>query len=206
MMYAFTPPPRSGMFSAPQWGQRTSGSAGTAKDTAAVVRPRFIIGFVLNYLNHLGGMCGTPAPVFTDREQFLFDIPRGHRIPQFDILVVNAQPTSGQVPEFDNAQMNDLITKLALHNSVICTNPTTAKNALTADCSILRIGQMAQRCSLIVGVATGPIWTTFNRQNRHVRRHILLSPMRLDYGPAVPIACHANMASVEAALQSEGWL
>lgn len=166
-----------------------------------------IIDFVMNYMNHLGGLSGTPAPVFTSREQFLFDLPhRGLGMPIYDVLVVNAQPTSGQVPDFDNAALNTLIGRLAESRSVICTNPTTAINALTYCGSIRRIGELSMRCRLIIGVATGPIWTTFNTQNRSTPRHILLAPQWLDYGPTVPITNHINVASVDAALQLEGWL
>jgi len=166
-----------------------------------------IIAFVQQYMNHLGGLAGTPAPVFTDPKQFLFELPRPNfRVPQFDVLVVNAQPTSGQVPEFDNAHLNDLIARLAIHYSVITTNPTTARNALTYDATILRIAELSCHCSLIIGVATGPIWATFNTRNASTPRHILLSPQWLDYGPTVPIANHANVNSVQAALERTGWL
>lgn len=166
-----------------------------------------IIGFICNYLNHCGGLAGTPAPLFTDKAQFLFDLPRSNaRIPHFDILVVNAQPTSGQVPNFDNARLNDLIGRLAQHYSVVCTNETTAKNALVLDASIMRIAEYSKHCTLIIGVATGPIWLTFNTHNAGTPRHILLSPQHLDYGPTVPIKNHARVESVEQKLEETGWL
>jgi hypothetical protein len=166
-----------------------------------------IVGFIVDYFNHLGGVCGTPAPTFTSREQFLFDLPRSNaRIPHFDILMVNAQPTSGQVPNFDNAKLNDLIGRLAQHYSVVCTTPTTAKNALVLDASILRIAHYSMRCSMIIGVATGPIWLTFNTQNAGTPRHILLSPQHLDYGPTVPIMNHCSVESIEQALAKDNWI
>lgn len=166
-----------------------------------------IIALILNYFNHVGGLAGTASPLFTAKEQFLFDLPhRGNSYPAFDVLVVNAQPTSGQVPGFDNAALNDLIGKLALRRSVVCTNPTTALNAMTYCGSIRRIAELSMHCRLIVGVATGPIWATFNTQNRSVPRHILLAPQHLDYGPTVPITNHADVLGVEEALMKEGWL
>lgn len=166
-----------------------------------------IIGFIIDYFNHMGGVAGMPHPLFANREHFLFDLPRSNaRIPHFDILMVNAQPTSGQVPEFCNAQLNELIGRLAQHYSVVCTNPTTAKNALVLDASILRIGHYSQHCGLIIGVATGPLWLTFNTQNRGTPRHVLLAPQHLDYGPTVPIQSHGNVTGLTQALEATGWL
>lgn len=166
-----------------------------------------IMGFVLNYMNHVGGKCGTPAPLFTNREQFLFDVPPPtDRMAHYDILVVNAQPCSGQVLGFDNAELNALIERLATRNSVICTNPTTAKNALVVNASLLRIAHLSQRCGCIIGIATGPLWLTFNRANRTTPRHVLLNPMHLDYGPTVPITNHLTVASIEQAMFKGGWL
>lgn len=165
-----------------------------------------LVDYLMKWGNNIARECGVvPAP-FLHRQQMLCDFPAIQRhvdAPEFDILIINAQPGSAQVVGFDNREMNALIAKLASKHKVLCTNPTDsgAPEIMTSICGI---GNLSLRAKLIVAVSTGAaacIHNTFAEPNTM----LLLDPIRLDYGRH-NITHFANCREVESVLQIGGWL
>ena len=141
---------------------------------------------------------------------FLFDYPALKLEPfiglgdsplaqDWDILLVNSAPLSGQWSAYSPAGFDALCRDLlARGHRVITTRPTATPAACTSrhDLSITGIGRLSQRCRAIVGCVTGPLWPTLNTFNRHtveLRVH-LLDHERVDYLPATTV--HANHLSL----------
>jgi hypothetical protein len=82
----------------------------------------------------------------------------------FDTLVVNSEPRSNQLPNFCHLFFNKRIKELLnAGKKVITTNPTgMCLSTLEMGMDVTDIGCLSKYCSEIEGVATGPIWTTFN--------------------------------------------
>lgn len=88
-----------------------------------------------------------------------------------DVLVVNSQPCSGQLLAYDKVEYFDpLLEQLAAKGlRVVCTQKTEVQGvSCTTDfgLSVTDIGHISLRTRIIVGVATGPLWPTFNVWNQ----------------------------------------
>ena len=157
----------------------------------------------------LADLMGVSNPV-TCRESMLFDYPalinQENRkagnfwdTPDFDVLVINSPPGSGQLAGYDEyALWETAIQICAKGRKVVCTHrPRGSVNGhdnlrVTTDraLTVTQIGNLSLRCHTIVMVSTGPSWPTFNRWNAsviqcmdkasHPRRIILLEPERVN--------------------------
>lgn len=122
-------------------------------------------------------------PALVDSEHILRD-------QRFDFLFINSRPCSGQLPAYDSIDYFDgLITKLvAAGHNVVCTQPTEVEGVTcTKDVglTVAQIGNISIHTPYIVGVATGPMWPTFNVWNQaSVKlRLILLEGENLNIDP-----------------------
>lgn len=143
-----------------------------------------VIGFLCAWGNCMATDCG--APVMFERKDFLADFPAINRsVPGVYgseyVLVINCQPQSGQVPRFDNWEMNELIQELGDRYGVLCTNHTTATNVVVVNESLCKIGSLANRAKFVVAIASGAHWGIHNVFNRTVPIFLLLDPYKLIY-------------------------
>lgn len=165
-----------------------------------------IMGYVMEYHNHLGGEAGMPHPIYASRRDMLWDsasiLAAVPNVPHPDVLVVNADPKSGQCPEYSRAEMMEVIETLRHRYPslrITCTNISGVD-----DWSLSEIGAMSITAKYIVAVANGPHWPTWNIWNQAAHRVILLSPMRLNFGTAGTTEHAANAAQVWSIMKS--WL
>ena len=121
--------------------------------------------FMLAWFERLSFVLEVPSPIAC-REDLLFEYPLLNEplYAQFDYLIINAAPASNQLPkytpEFFNNRVRDL---LNAGHTVITTNPTgMCTSTLEMQMDVTRIGALSKGCKFIEGVATGPMWTTFN--------------------------------------------
>ena len=122
----------------------------------------------------------------------------------FDILVVNCDPLSGQAPNYSRSEVDGLLLQLvAKGHRVLCTNATNA--APWGNFTIREIANLSTRAKCILGVASGPIFPTFNIWNTHVPRYVWLDPMRLSFGDT-KIRHSANAETMRVQLLEDGWL
>ena len=131
------------------------------------------VAYYLDFFDHLAKQMGLENPVKTPMDM-LFDFPalKESRVSNlnFDILVINSRPASGQLRWYnDPFCMDHLINRLQHKgHKVACTQETrvpdvycTAKDRL----SLVDIGNLSLRTTYIVAVSTGPIWLTHNIWN-----------------------------------------
>lgn len=159
-----------------------------------------IMGFVQRYFNAMAEDGGY-APCFPSREDMLCSFPSvvmQEPSQTARVLVINADPKSGQCPRYSSSEMDQLISRLEDRwESVISIEK--------AGLSLAEIGRIATYAELIIGCATGPWWPTM-RVNTYADRICMLDPMRLDYGPNVPITHARDAAEVAAILESRDML
>ncbi len=107
----------------------------------------------------------------------------------FDVLVINSAPGSGQFSGYDEFKLGEVSKALVAKGFEII---TTAKvEGLKADCAadfgadVSRIGSFSLHCHTILMVSTGPSWPTFNVWNQESVKHriILLEPERVNLSP-----------------------
>lgn len=158
----------------------------------------------LRYFAQLTARLGFPASANPLREprDFLFDYP-ALQMPVADggverILVINSPPQSGQFSGFSHEGFDRLIAQLdrAGHN-VITTSPSLITDIPCTQAQrmdVTAIGRLSQRCRAIIGVATGPMWTTFNKWNPTALRVLLNDRERVDILPEITV--HANSLSI----------
>lgn len=147
-----------------------------------------IMGFVRTYFNAMMNEAGFGC-VFPTRQDMLLDLPAINNAKHdfHGILVINADPKSGQCPRYSSSEMDALIRDLEdSHPSVLAIEK--------ADLTLAQIGVLSVNAKLIIGCATGPWWPTMNRMNAGTPRVCMLDPMRLYYGDSVPIV-HASCAN-----------
>jgi len=121
--------------------------------------------FHLAWFERLSSVLEVPNPIAC-REDLLFDYPelKGLATPHYDYLIINSPPQSGQLPDYHP----DFFIKMAQNlknegKSVITTMPTgVCENTLDMGFTVTDIGALSRNVDHIVGVATGPMWTTFN--------------------------------------------
>ncbi len=152
------------------------------------------------WLDHLAGLMGLQNPI-QERTDFLFDYPSLQRAedtgamtdqtaPRADILVINSRPMSGQADGYDHTAFDHIIEDLRAAGHVVAhTAPSLAGNFCTMDrkMDVTAIGRLSQTVKAIVGVSTGPKWTTFNIWNRETvkLRLILCNRERVEMLPTV---------------------
>lgn len=184
--------------------------------------------FHLNWFAHLANEMGLPSPL-QRAEDFLFDYPAlrsslgGFRGRAFDFLIVNSQPSSGQLKGFDSVwYFEPLIADLKYKgHSVVVTNPTHVPDVPCTrdyDLTLSGIGHLSHYCRHHIMVATGPMWPTLNAFNREVveTRIVLLDHvLGPEYLDLLPISANgekgtlaqvATLAAVRAVLRGKGLL
>lgn len=181
----------SGAF--PQW-QYTPQNVGTD-----------ILGFVRRYHNLLAAAGHDLIP---DAESMLIDFPSLEReVPMlsFDILAVNANPTSGQAPNYSGSEFDELISQLvAKGHRMIATNPTAA--CPWNNFTFSQIGSISKQARMILGVATGPMFPTFNVWTKSVPHYVFLNEFVLDFGPNVVVKHFQSADQMRAQLMEDGIL
>ena len=162
--------------------------------------------FVAIYLRHfarLSHALGLPSP-FTTARDLLFDYP-ALEMPPADggvarLLVVNSPPQSGQFQSFSHDGFDRVIALLdAAGHNVITTSPSLIADIPCTQAQrmdVTAIGRLAQRCTAIIGVPTGPMWPTFNVWNANTTplRLLLLDTERVNLLPEHTV--HANHLSL----------
>jgi len=160
-------------------------------------------GFYLAWFQYLAAEMGLKSP-FNNREDLLFDYPklqeksnkglleRCRGFNRYDFLVVNSQPSSGQLMAYNTTEyLTPLIEELAERYVVITTQPIkptrpTLNIACTRDynLSVSEIGILSNFTDHLIMVSTGPSWCTFNKFNQDsVKLRVLLlgNGERVDY-------------------------
>ena len=110
------------------------------------------------------------APEIWRVDQIPFNYPAlaAWKYEPFDFLVVNSHPQSGQLPAYNEGEMNRLVGALVARGyRVITTAHTPHPCGCTRDhgMTISQIGALSRFCKYIVAVSTGSSWTTFNAMN-----------------------------------------
>ncbi len=165
--------------------------------------------FHVEHFRELAKRMGLESPIIEPRD-LLFDYPAlaAESFPQFDMLIVNSQPMSGQLPLFNPKELENLIGELAQRHSCVTTAPTRFNVPCTAGrcMTVTRIGALSRFCKYIVGVATGPLWPTLNTFNQTSVefRLMLLEPERITICPHTEHAVSAEKA--RRVLQLQGLL
>ncbi|HEY1720543.1 MAG TPA: hypothetical protein VGG27_04810 [Magnetospirillaceae bacterium] len=169
-----------------------------------------IVAVLIDFFRDLSGMMGLESPIHTSSD-LLFDYPAIQRIrnSDFDFLVVNSLPRSGQFRGYDTAGFDDLIGRLIARGySVVTTSPSTHNVPCThtSGYSISAVGGVSLNCKCIVGVPNGPMWPTFNVWNRDTLR---LRVLLLDNGDKVllsPNTIHVDSIAQSIQILTEGEL
>jgi hypothetical protein len=125
--------------------------------------------FHLAWFDRLASVMEIANPIAC-REDFLFDYPKLqiNNFMPFDYLIINSPPNSGQLPDYDPQFFQNRVRNLVNEGlKVITTHPTGLCNStLEWEFDVSMIGALSKEARHIEGVATGPMWTTFNIFNK----------------------------------------
>jgi len=126
--------------------------------------------FHLDWFSYLSTILGIRNPM-AGKGDLLFNYPRLNSVvyPHFDYLIINSPPTSGQLPDYHPNLFTNLVREhLNNGKTVITTYPTgMCECTLDRNMTVTQIGNLSNYCDHIIGVATGPMWTTFNTFNHY---------------------------------------
>jgi hypothetical protein len=104
------------------------------------------------------------------KEDFLFDYPALNAPTryEFDILIINSPPQSGQLPSYHpNLFTNMVRFHLNDGKKVITTHPTgMCPCTLDYRWTVTDIGVLSKNIKHIIAIDTGPLWPTFNIHNQ----------------------------------------
>jgi len=124
--------------------------------------------FHLAWFERLSSVLKVNSPIAC-REDLLFDYPelKGLATPHYDYLIINSPPNSGQLPDYHPNLFTNMVRQhLNEGKSVITTYPTgMCECTLDMGFTVTEIGSLSRNVDHIIGVATGPMWTTFNVYN-----------------------------------------
>lgn len=153
----------------------------------------------LAWFEHLARAMDVENPIRT-REDLLFEFPAlgEPAAEECDVLLIDSPPMSGQFSGYDLPALIQLETQLRRAGRRIV-NTCGAQGR-----SLVDYGRLASQASLIVGVATGPMWLTYHAGARQARRLWLLDHERVEiFGDEK----HAStVARAREILKAEGWL
>jgi len=128
------------------------------------------VAFYLEWFDHLSNILEVSNPMAC-KEDFLFDYPALNEPydMEFDVLVINSAPSSGQLPDFNPQFFEKRVRELANQGLKVVTTAPTGMVSCTLDwdLDVTGIGAISKYCQHIEGVATGPMWTTFNIFNQN---------------------------------------
>lgn len=152
-------------------------------------------------------------PALLGRNEWLMDCPEILRpsilTHDFDVLVINAEPRSGQWMGYYPADLGSLVADLRKKCRVVTTHKAPGVDCLVTDhyaLSVAQIGNLSLHCRAVVAVATGPIWPTFNifNRDRNLLRVVLIDRERLDFG--LPVEHCATVERAKEVLASNGFI
>ena len=130
------------------------------------------VAFHLAWFDHLSDLLEVSNPLACI-EDFLFDYPElakpFYNDFEFDYLLINSPPNSGQLPDFNPQYFVNRAKELADQGLKVITTHPTGVTLCTLDerFTVTDIGRLSIHCKHIEGVATGPMWTTFNIFNQN---------------------------------------
>jgi hypothetical protein len=120
------------------------------------------------WFDRLSSVMGVSNPM-AGREDYLFDYPalKEPTRYEFDYLIINSPPQSGQLPDYNPKFFTNLVRNLTNEGlKVITTAPTgMCPSTLEWNFDVSMIGALSKSCTHIIGIDTGPLWTTFNVYN-----------------------------------------
>jgi hypothetical protein len=126
--------------------------------------------FHLSWFDHLSSLLGISNPIAC-REDLLFDYPALNRFdyPEYDYLIINSPPASGQLPDYTPEYWKNRVRNLLNEGKSVVTTAQTGMCQCTLDYGqdVTGIGALSNMVKHIEGVATGPMWTTFNIFNQN---------------------------------------
>lgn len=153
--------------------------------------------FHVEHFQRLAHRMGLESPIKVTTD-LLFDYPELQEVVwpgcEFDYLVVNSCPLSGQLCAYREDLFDGLMRRLvALGRTVAATQGMGIDGVCyTKPMSVTGVGNLSLRCRNIVGVATGPMWTTYNVWAKPELRLVLLdSQERFNLTPDT-IQCHTE--------------
>ena len=164
--------------------------------------------FYISFFHKLAGEMGLQSTILKPSD-FLLDYP-ALLTPVWgsdpvDVLVINSAPLSGQFRAYTDAHggyFDPMLRALvAKGKHVVATRNTGVPGVrYTPPLSITEIGNLATRATLIVGVATGPMWTTLNVWAKPEKFVICLDCNEtIDNAPNI-----VHVSSVDAAMREIG--
>lgn len=166
-----------------------------------------IVDFLMRWGNCMCAENGVEAK-FIERSSMLADWPAIQRPcdeGEFDILIINCPPRSGQTPRWDQGEMDSLIQETGARHRVIVTNPTTANNVRQVNRSLSEIGNLHLQAELTIAIASGAHWGCHSIWSQEKPLYLFLDdPLRLDYGR--PLPHHGLVVGMREELQKGGWL
>jgi tetratricopeptide (TPR) repeat protein len=145
--------------------------------------------FYVQWFDEVAKKMGLENPIKAP-EHFLFDYPGLIRKTpldgNFDFLIINSPPMSGQLRNYSDLSNTVLKLKNEFGYSVITTHPV-----LGAECTqdwkltVTDIGALSRFCRFIIMVSTGPSWPTFNIYNQATveLRIIMLDNEKINIAP-----------------------
>lgn len=156
-----------------------------------------IMGFVLNYLSCMKREAGYDTPIlkFTDLLCSFPSIKPAFAPHKDKILIVNADPKSGQCDGYSSSEMDSLISLISERHLYV--------SIQNGSYSLTHIGRLASEAKLIIGCATGPLWPCLNIWNKDTPKIIMLDPQRLQYGGEGNILHAPNVSKVEEILRDK---
>jgi len=123
------------------------------------------VNFHIDWFTRLSCVLGVPNPI-ASRSDLLFEYPALNRPwdADFDYLICNSPPQSNQLPDYTPDFFKKMIQNLTNEGKTVITTHPTGMTACTLDqgLDVTGIGSLSKYCRHHVGVATGPMWTTFN--------------------------------------------
>jgi hypothetical protein len=129
------------------------------------------VSFHLDFFKYLSTIINVTNPI-QNKDDLLFDYPalnpEGKNFQNFDFLIINSTPLSGQIYDYDQNYLINLTSILInLGYSVVTTHPNgSRKSTMELGLTISDIGLLSSYASIIIGIPNGPMWTTFNIFNK----------------------------------------
>lgn len=133
-------------------------------------RNDFVKFHVEHWFPHLAYMMDVRNPIRKGADM-LFDYPaiKSKTSPEFDVLIINSPPSSGQFQGYSETAFDAIRTRMVRKGLEVAVSwPTTGT-------SVTQFGNLSLHCHTILMVSTGPSWPTFNIWNQEsVKNRIIL--------------------------------
>ncbi len=153
------------------------------------------VAFHLDWFAHLAKQMGLESPVKTAADM-MFDYPAlapaegtdHFEHPQFDVLVINSIPHSGQFRGFNSHDFDAMIRTLISRGLNVTTTfpsntPAPSTHDGTSGLSVTAIGRLSTAARVVLGMVTGPSWPTMNVWNKGKKFIWMLDDERVEIMP-----------------------